>query len=82
MAGEIALVGKRLKYGLPSRAAITLYEIGFADRVVSMALSGLFPHAVDRPSAVLALRSRAAEARGVLANFPSYFEAVLDELVA
>ncbi|KQZ30994.1 hypothetical protein [Caulobacter sp. Root1472] len=82
LAGDIALVGKRLKYGLPGRAAITFYEIGFADRVVSMALAALFPHVVDRSTAILGLRARAAETRDALAGFPSYFAGVLNELIA
>lgn len=33
---------KRLKYGLPSSSAITLYELGFADRVIAVDISLIF----------------------------------------
>jgi hypothetical protein len=82
LAGEIAVVSKRLKYGLPDRSAITFYEIGFADRIVAMRLAGLFPLVVDRLMAIATLRAHADGARELLSTFPSFFQTVLDELVA
>ena len=76
----LALLQKRLKYGLPTAGAIAFFEIGFADRTVSLVLSEAFPHAVDRLTATLTLRASRAEADELIRPFPIYFRSVLDEL--
>lgn len=82
LANEIAIVSKRLKYGLPGRSAIAFYEIGFADRIVAMKLAELFANASDRLSAIAALRAGEPAARQLLSAYPSFFETVLTELVS
>lgn len=68
---------KRLKYGLKSSAAITLYEIGFADRVVAGDMveelgltSGIRGKLLEK------LRGQRDEVDAVLKKFPSYFDFV------
>ena len=81
LANALSAVHKRLKYGLPSAAAIVFYEIGFADRVVSMILAAGFPVVQDRAMAMFSLRGQRARAQQLLDDWPSYFSAILTELV-
>jgi len=81
LSAALAALHKRLKYGLPSEAAIAFYELGFADRVVSIALAEAFAGVGDRAMALFVLRRERARAAELLDTFPSYFEAVLAELL-
>ncbi len=74
---------KRLKYGLPMTSAIALYELGFADRVVSMELSLAIDVAPAASHQVVAEQIRRDEqrVRAVLVRYPRYFTHVLDELL-
>jgi hypothetical protein len=81
LANEIAVVSKRLKYGLPGRGSIAFYEAGFADRIVAMRLAELFPLVTDRLTAIAAVRAQEPAARELLSAYPSFFGTVLSELV-
>jgi hypothetical protein len=72
---------KRLKYGLPSQMAVVLYELGFADRVVAIELSGIFQEIEASKDAILqALRARREEAFVVLDKYPAYFRQVYENV--
>jgi POLQ-like helicase len=73
---------KRLKYGLSSFSAITLCELGFADRVVSTELASLI--GIDTPirgAAVVALGVHGQEVRVALAKYPRYFTEIAAEVI-
>ncbi len=73
---------KRLKYGLPSTSSITLYEIGFADRVVSMELSLIINAEIyDHAIMVQVIKEYEQEVRRVLNYYPQYFTHMLDEVM-
>lgn len=73
---------KRLKYGLASPMAITLYEMGFSDRVVSMALSQVFEDLVpDRDIILRTLKTRQEQIFEVLDHYPLYFSEVYRNLI-
>lgn len=78
----LALLQKRLKYGLPNKASIAFFELGFADRVVAVSLAEAFPDVPSRGFARLELRRQRERARQVLARFPTYFMSVFGELTA
>lgn len=66
---------KRLKYGLPSQAAVALYEIGFADRVVAIRIADAFSlRDEDRDAIEIILRRNAEQAVRSVEDFPSYFQ--------
>jgi POLQ-like helicase len=69
---------KALRYGLPNRLAITLYEYGFADRVVAQELAALcVQHGWDTSSIAGLAKSRRQELSELLQGYPSYFTSVL-----
>jgi POLQ-like helicase len=50
LIGRLQLFQKRLKYGLPTEASITLYELGFSDRVIAQELDEVLkPRDRDNP---------------------------------
>lgn len=73
---------RRLKYGLSSLSAIIFYEIGFADRVVASVLGQAFPNVRDRVTARAALSSDRLKVQSLLDVYPSYFDAVLIEVLS
>ena len=81
LSAGLFTIHKCFKYGLPSQAAVVFYELGFADRVVSMAFANLFPQVLDRPTAFASLRGQRVHAEAVIHRFPSYFRAVFSELI-
>ncbi len=82
LVDDISFLHKRMKYGLPSRAAIIFFELGFADRVVSTQLAELFNEVENRGTAIRTLRGQPQPARELLNRYPSYFTAVLNEVIA
>lgn len=79
---KLQILQKRLKYGLSSPMAITLYEMGFSDRVVSVALTPLFEDLMpDRGVILRSLRSRQEQIFEILDHYPSYFSEVYRNLI-
>ena len=73
---------KQVKYGLPSSSAITLYEMGFADRVVSSELSLIISLDVEiREIMAQVVRKREVEIRAALEEYPRYFTHILSEML-
>jgi len=71
-----------LKYGLPDPLSITLYELGFADRPLCIALSGILTGtAIDRGSVKKAINQNERQIKNLLQNYPSYFTARLNDLI-
>ena len=79
---SIEKLQKRLKYGLPSATAISLFEIGFSERVVAQALVKCLDEEVVFPSQARrkVVREKEKIAR-VLAAYPSYFADVYRTIV-
>ena len=80
LRGALALLQQQIKYGLSSSAAIGFFEAGFADRVVATELANLFPSVQNRGQARAAARQEVGTIRTALAEYPSYFSSVLDEM--
>lgn len=73
---------KRLKYGLASPTALTLYEMGFSDRIVSTALSPIFEDLdPERDVIIHAFRARQEQIFEILDHYPSYFSEVYRNLI-
>jgi POLQ-like helicase len=68
---------KQLKYGLSNQVAITLFELGFSDRIVSTDLGSVFADVQpDKEHVKLALRSRREQVFERLNRYPAYFSEV------
>ncbi|WP_338454641.1 DEAD/DEAH box helicase [uncultured Alteromonas sp.] len=73
---------KRLKYGLPTETTITLYELGFSDRVIAQDLTtSLSLDAHQKMNLVKALKKDRDGARAVMGKYPSYFQDRMNELI-
>lgn len=74
---------RQLRYGLASAKAITLYEMGFSDRVVAAELSSILNNdTVPYRDAIASdLRGKERKVREVLDKYPAYFSARFDALV-
>jgi POLQ-like helicase len=70
------------QYGLPDAKCIALYELGFADRMVSIDLSEtLGDVAIDKRSLIRAIKSSEPRIREVLNNYPLFFTERLDSFL-
>lgn len=79
---DLQKLQKRLKYGLPSSAATALYELGFADRVVSMELSSVVELSTgSRKSVIQVIRKNKKEVNRLLEKYPIYFSAVFNSIL-
>jgi POLQ-like helicase len=73
---------KKLKYGLALPSAISLYEVGFADRVISTELSSILSITpLGRADLINAIRLRGLQFREVLDRYPSYYTEKLNDLL-
>ncbi|NUM71516.1 MAG: DEAD/DEAH box helicase, partial [Ignavibacteriaceae bacterium] len=73
---------KRLKYGLPTETTITLYELGFSDRVISQDLAiSLNLAATQKKDLLKALKKDRDGARAVMEKYPIYFKQRMNELL-
>ena len=73
---------KHLKYGLPTKTAIALYEMGFADRVIAqdLALSlGLI--SIEKQEIIEELKKNKEKSQEVMAKYPSYFQNEMQKIL-
>lgn len=77
---QLVLLQKKVKYGLPSRAAIAFYEAGFADRIIAQTLADAFPDTVGFADVIMRCRSEQATIITELEQYPKYFGEVAREL--
>ena len=79
---NLQVLQKQLKYGLQSTSAITLCEMGFADRVVAIELSSILNIDVsDRGIMAREVRRNEQEFRAALEKYPQYFTRIMDEIL-
>ncbi|WP_242344664.1 DEAD/DEAH box helicase [Anaeromyxobacter terrae] len=72
---------KRMRYGLGSPTAVTIYEAGFADRVLATELAALIGEEGDPAESMAALRSKARDAEATVRSYPLYFSQILEREV-
>ncbi len=79
---RLQLFQKRLKYGLPTETAVSLYELGFSDRVISQDLiASMNLTATQKKDLVKVLKQNQDDAKAVMDKYPSYFQERLNELL-
>jgi superfamily II DNA/RNA helicase len=73
---------KRVKYGLNTSAEITIYELGFSDRVVAKELSSLLSkEAFDKVSSMKEIRKKKNVARNIVNKYPKYYSDILENII-
>jgi len=74
LVAKLLELQKRIKYGLPSSRCIAIYELGFADRMVSIDLSEILENVpIDKKSLTRAIRRNEPRIREVLDKYPTFF---------
>jgi superfamily II DNA/RNA helicase len=82
LVDRLHLFQKQLKYGLPTETDIALYELGFADRVISQDLAtSLNLSTMGKKDLMRALKSYWEKATEVMERYPSYFQKRMNELI-
>ncbi|AWK85825.1 hypothetical protein DEW08_02285 [Azospirillum thermophilum] len=72
---------KRIKYGLSDDSSISLYEMGFSDRLVAQELSVVTSPHHRRLDVIDVLREKKDQASEILQRYPSYYSGVLATLI-
>jgi hypothetical protein len=73
---------KRLKYGLPRKAVILIYELGFSDRVISQGMAkSLNINSINMEDIKNELRSKKDEAISFIDLYPSYYAKRMKEFI-
>ena len=82
LINRLQLFQKRLKYGLPTKTTIALYELGFSDRIISQDLAvSLNLSATEKNELVKALKQDRNAAISVMKKYPGYFQERMNELL-
>lgn len=82
LIGNLQWLQKRLKYGLASPTAISLYELGFADQIIAMDLSAVVGVAFSRRDALKEIKINEDKVREILNKYPWYFNQLLNNLLS
>ena len=79
---RLQLFQKRLKYGLPTETAVSLYELGFSDRVISQDLiASMNLTATQKKDLVKVLKQNQDDTKAVMDKYPRFFQERLNELL-
>lgn len=82
LISRLQLFQKRLKYGLPTETTITLYELGFSDRVIAQELANSLNLSVTQKNEVIQILKQNREAAiAVVEKYPTYFKERMNELL-
>ena len=72
----------RIRYGLPNKESVYVYELGFADRIISQKIADEISEfdCSTKKKAKSAIKSNREKLKELLANYPSYFIDRLEKL--
>ena len=74
LVNNLKFLQKRIKYGLPSKTAITIYELGFMDRFISMDLANFIDmHEADSIRVKDIIKNPSKALFDKIKTYPSYF---------
>ena len=74
LVNNLKFLQKRIKYGLPSKTAITIYELGFMDRFISMDLANFIDmHEADSIRVKDIIKNPSKALFNKITTYPSYF---------
>ncbi|UTC61461.1 DEAD/DEAH box helicase [Treponema sp. OMZ 787] len=65
----------RIRYGLPNKESIYVYELGFADRIISQKIAEVLKNfdCSSKTKVKSIIKNHKNELKSVLSNYPSYF---------
>lgn len=65
----------RIRYGLPNKESVCIYELGFSDRIISQKIADKISDfdCSTKKKAKSAIKNNKEKLRKLLANYPSYF---------
>ena len=73
---------KRIKYGLPTQCAVTLYELGFADRVIAQKIEAELGITASGPGDIMMqLKTAHDQLVGITKLYPAFFQKIVDRLL-
>ncbi len=80
---SVRLLQKRIKYGLPDKLSVRVFELGFSDRVIAQKLGNYLEQKNVRNNFMLTqeIKKNIDEIRSILLPYPSYFLGVLDKFL-
>lgn len=79
---QLEIFQKHIQYGLPTKTVITLYELGFSDRVISQDIAiSLNLIGVQKKELIKGLKKNRDRAIDILDRYPVYFQERLNELL-
>ena len=72
----------RIRYGLPNKESVCVYELGFADRIISQKIANEIRDydCSTKKKTKSAIKNNREKLRELLANYPSYFMDRLEKL--
>ncbi|MDN5343457.1 MAG: hypothetical protein PWP28_2337 [Oceanotoga sp.] len=72
----------RIRYGLPNKESVYIYELGFADRIISQKITNEIRayNCSTKKKTKSAIKSNKEKLRAVLVNYPSYFMDKLEKI--
>jgi hypothetical protein len=78
----LLLLQKQLKYGLPNEASISIYELGFCDRVIAQDLQiNLKLLSGNKLEIIQGIRFLGDIAGQIISKYPACFKTKLDNLI-
>ena len=77
---ELEFLQKQIKYGLPTKKTIWIYEIGFCDRVIAQEIAMIINDAEDKYSIKHNLLMKYDEISNLLSRYPEYYQDILNKL--
>lgn len=82
LVNRLQVFQKRLKYGLPTETTISIYELGFSDRVIAQDLAAsLNLSGAKKNELVKLLGQDRVKSKAVIDKYPSYFQKRVSELL-
>lgn len=82
--GKLGILQKMLKYGLPEMLSVTIYEMGFSDRQLSMEIAHKFEDGRDyyfRRDIIDKLKADQELQNNIIINYPEYFQERLKRFI-
>lgn len=78
---KMQLFQKQIKYGLPTKESIFVYELGFCDRIIAQELAPFAQGTSTKQAAKVALIAHETEILSILNLYPTYFENLYKRMI-
>jgi superfamily II DNA/RNA helicase len=81
LINRLQLFQKKLKYGLSDELTISIYELGFTDRVIANEISKVISSNPNKKDVLYGLRSNSKKVDSILKKYPTYYSEVFKHIV-